>query len=187
MIVVRYYYQLNLTFTLFVKFNKHYSKKNNKKRRRHPDLFVKIPHRITILLLIPILITLQSMNEAIALTQFYIALPDIIYDLNGIVLSVEISDYKNFPAVSWTHNGTMFVPDKGTFVVEPKYGQLHLDNNDFLLAINDTVDPGTRLYMCADIPYPSEQYECQWDAVDKNQTGYAEFDFYFQSHDDLKR
>ena len=42
------------------------------------------------------------MNDASALTQFYIALPDIIYDLDGISLSAEISDYKNFPVVSWT-------------------------------------------------------------------------------------
>ena len=44
------------------------------------------------------------MNDASALTQFYIALTDIIYDLDGISLSAEISDYKNFPVVSWTHN-----------------------------------------------------------------------------------
>lgn len=55
------------------------------------------------------------MNDASALTQFYIALPDIIYDLDGISLSAEISDYKNFPVVSWTHNGSMFVPDNRTF------------------------------------------------------------------------
>ena len=55
------------------------------------------------------------MNDASALTQFYIALPDIIYDLDGISLSAEISDYKNFPVVSWTHNGSKFVPDNRTF------------------------------------------------------------------------
>ena len=55
------------------------------------------------------------MNDASALTQFYIALSDLIYDLDGVSLSAEISDYKNFPVVSWTHNGSMFVPDNRTF------------------------------------------------------------------------
>ena len=139
-----------------------------------------------ILVSIPLLITLQDLNVASAFTQFYVALPDIINDLYGISISIEISDYKNSPVISWTHDGSRFVPDNRTVTVEPRYDQLHLDNNDFLLAIKDNVDPGTRLYICVDIPYPNEQYECQWDAVDKNQTGYAEFDFYFQSHDDMK-
>ena len=138
------------------------------------------------LLSIFVLVTLQSINDVGAFTQFYVALPDIVYELYGITISIEISDHTNSPSVSWTHNGSMFVPGNKTVAVEPKYDQLHLDNNDFLLAINDSLDPGTRLYICVDIPYPNEQYECQWDAVDKNQTGYAEFDFYFQSHDDLK-
>ena len=164
----------------------HNAKHQVSKKRGSPDLSVKNLHLILILVAISMLVTVQNLNEANALTQFYIALPDIIYDLSGITLSVEISDYKNSPIVSWTHNGSAFVPDNGTNVAEPNYGLLHLDNNNFLLAINETVDPGTRLYICADVPYPKQQYDCQWDAVDKNQTGYAEFDFYFQSHKDIK-
>jgi hypothetical protein len=126
------------------------------------------------------------MNDANALTQFYVALPDVIRDLTGITLSVEIPDYKDFPVLSWTHNGSIFLPDNKTVVTTPNYDRLHLDNNDFLFAIKDTLLPGTRLYICADIPYPNEQYDCQWDAVDRKHTGFAEFDFFFQSHRDLK-
>src|SRR4030095_1259719 len=184
------YNHLNERIAIVLKLNDSYSEKRVGKkgyRASHTDLSVISPFGILILLSIPTLITLQNMDRASALTQFYISLPDIIYDLNGITLSVEISDYKNSPVVSWTNNGSMFLPDKTTIAVEPKYDHLHLDNNDFLLAIDDSVEPGTRLYICADIPYPNEQYECQWDAVDKNHTGFAEFDFYFQSHKDTKR
>lgn len=161
-------------------------KKRFSEKQFHPNLLTNSSLVILILLSILMLLALQHVNYASAFTQFYVALPDIIYDLTGITISVEVSDYKNFPVVSWTHDGSTFVPDNKTAAVEPRYDQLHLDNNDFLLAINDSVDPGTRLYICVDIPYPNEQYECQWDGVDKNQTGYAEFDFYFQSHKDLK-
>jgi hypothetical protein len=161
-------------------------KKHFGKKQFHPNLLTNSSIVNLIFLSILILLALQNANDASAFTQFYVALPDIIDDLTGITISVEVSDYKNFPVVSWTHDGSIFVPDNKTVTVEPKYDQLHLDNNDFLLAIIDSIDPGTRLYICVDVPYPNEQYECQWDAVDKNQTGYAEFDFYFQSHKDLK-
>ena len=157
------------------------------KKRCLADSIVGIQLKILTLLSILMVITLLNINEVNGLTQFYIALPDVVKDLNGVTLSVEISDYKNFPTVSWTHNGSMLVPDNRTIATEPNYDHLHLDNNDFLLAINDTVPPGTRLYICAEIPYPNTQYDCQWDAVDRNSTGFAEFDFYFQSHKDLKR
>jgi hypothetical protein len=156
------------------------------KKRFCQNLLTKVTSRTLILLSIPMLITLQNITDVNALTQFYVALPDIIYELYGTAVSVEIFDPEDSSVVSWMHDGSEFVPDNRTAAVEPRYDNLHLDNNDFLLAINDSVEPGTRLYICVDIPYPNEQYECQWDAVDKNQTGYAEFEFYFQSHDDLK-
>jgi hypothetical protein len=180
------YKQLNESIDILDKLNDS-SETQFDKKGCDSDLFVKSPFGIFILLSIPILISLQNMNHTSALTQFYISLPDIIYDLNGVTFSVEISDYKNSPIVSWTYNGSMFVPDKRTIAIEPNYDHLHLDNNDFLLAIKDSVEPGTRLYICADIPYPNEQYECQWDAVDKNHTRFAGFDFYFQSHNDITR
>jgi hypothetical protein len=114
---------------------------------------------------------LLGTHDANALTQFYFALPQVIEDLDGIKLSVSISDYKNTSKVSWTHNGSFFIPDNNTPETEPEYGRLHLINNNFLLAIKDTIPLGTRLYMCAEIPYPNEQNKCQWDAVDKKHTG----------------
>ncbi len=127
-----------------------------------------------------------NIGNAYSITQFYFTIPSGIQDLSEITLSVEIHDNDNFRVVSWTHNGSLFIPDNKTIPDKPNYTNLHLDDNDFLLAINDYVQPGTRLYICVDIPYPYEQYECQWDAVDKNNTGFAEFDFFFQSHKDLK-
>jgi len=132
------------------------------------------------------MLILVNTENVYALTQFYFAIPSVIQDLKGIILSVEIHDNDNFRVVSWTHNDSSFVPDNKTVPAEPDYSNLHLDDNDFLLAINDYIQPGTRLYICIDIPYPYEQYDCQWDAVDRDSTGFAEFDFLFQSHKDMK-
>ena len=127
----------------------------------------------------------MNIGKVYALTQFYFAIPSVIQELTEITLSVEINDNDNFQVVSWTHNGSSFIPDNKTVPAEPDYSNLHLDDNDFLLAINNDIPPGTRLYICIDIPYPYEQYDCQWDAVDINSTGFAEFDFFFQSHKDI--
>jgi hypothetical protein len=126
------------------------------------------------------------MSHAEAKTEFYIAIPDIIQNLDGISLSVEIQDENNFHTVRWNHNGSTFNPDNRTMAAEPDYHDIHIDNNDFLLAINEDIEPGTRLYICIDIPYPVDQFDCQWDAVDKNNRGFAEFDLFFQSHKDNK-
>jgi hypothetical protein len=128
----------------------------------------------------------MMIDTSFALTQFYFSIPDVVQDLQGIKFTVIPSD-GNMDVVSWTNNGTIFLPDNKTSATIPNYDNLHLDNNDFLLAIKQNIDIGTRLYMCIDLPYPFDQYECQWDAVDKRNTGFAEFDFYFQSHKDFKR
>lgn len=131
------------------------------------------------MLWVSILPLLTGIGEVSAITQFYFAIPDVIEDLQGITFSVEIGDHD---VVSWTHDGVSFIPDNRTMDARPNYTNLHLDNNNFLLAIEDDVQPGTRLYMCATVLFPSEQYDCQWDAVDNDNTGIAEFDFYFQPH-----
>jgi hypothetical protein len=147
-------------------------------------ILMSLTHKVLFLLLLTsIMPWLANLNEVNAITQFYFAIPDVIEDLKGITFSVEIGDYD---AVSWTHSGSSFIPDSSTMAARSNLTNLHLDNNDFLLAIEDDVQPGTRLYMCASIPYPLEQYDCQWDAVDKDKTGRAEFDFFFQSHRDIK-
>lgn len=66
--------------------------------------------RMQFLMIITILLTTKifKQNEVKAMTQFYIALPDAIQDLDGVTLSVEISDYKNLPVISWTYNGSLF-------------------------------------------------------------------------------
>ncbi len=138
----------------------------------------------TCIVLIILISSSADSNQANAITQFYFAIPTVITDLKEITFSVDINDDNNFHSVSWTYNGSSFIPNHGTKDHEPNYKNLHLHDNNFLLAIDENIDPGTRLYMCVNIPYPLEQYECQWDAVDKENTGYAEFDFFFQSHKD---
>lgn len=122
-------------------------------------------------------------HSSLALTQVYFSIPDVVEDLYGITFSIESFD-NNPLEISWTHNGSKFVADNTTNSANADDSSLHLDNNDFLLAIENTLDIGTRLYICVDIPYPIEQYDCQWDAVDKNNTAYAEFDFFSQSNED---
>lgn len=117
-----------------------------------------------------------------AVTNFYVAIPDVVQNLKGITFTVETSDNGNYTYASWTNNGSYFIPDNQTLTVEPTNNRLHLDNNNFLLAISNNIDIGTRLLICATLPFPFDQRDCQWDAVDKQSTGYAEFDFFFQSH-----
>jgi hypothetical protein len=143
-------------------------------------------HNLPLCVFVSLLIYVVLTPQAEAKTEFYMAIPDIIQDLDGVTLSVEIHDENNFHTVSWNHNGSTFIPNNMTIATEPDYHDIHLDNNDFLLAINDVIEPGTRLYMCIDIPYPVDQFDCQWDAVDKNNRGFAEFDLFFQSHKDDK-
>jgi hypothetical protein len=125
----------------------------------------------------------MNYNMALALTQVYFSIPDAVEDLYGITLSVESLD-DNPIVISWTHDGSKFIPDNKTIPGNPSGTNLHLDNNDFLLATEAGIDVGTRLYICVDIPYPIGQYDCQWDAVDKNNTAFAEFDLFLQSHKD---
>jgi hypothetical protein len=123
----------------------------------------------------------MSTSEIAATTNFYFALPDVVQDMSGITFTIETSDDETYNYASWTNNGSLFILDNITKSAQPNNNKLHIDTNDFLLAISDDLPTGTRLVMCATIPYPFEQYDCQWDAVDKDKTAYAEFDFYFKS------
>lgn len=146
-----------------------------------------IKKSIVVFLSIIILFLPSSINSSYSITQFYFSIPHVISDLTGITFSVETQD-DNYPNIfSWTHNGSYFIPDNITNAVKSTGSNLDLDNNDFLVASNDTIPIGTRLYICIEIPYPNYQYECQWDAVDNSHTGFAEFDFFFQSHPDIKK
>jgi hypothetical protein len=116
-----------------------------------------------------------------AITNFYIALPDVIQDLRGITFTIETTGDEIYKYASWTNNGSSFIPDNNTQPAQPNNNKLHLDNNNFLISIADDLPVGTRLSMCVAIPYPIEQQACQWDAIDNDKTSFAEFDFFFQS------
>lgn len=128
----------------------------------------------------------MNMETVHAITQFYFAIPDVITDLDGITFSVETFDDINYDSWVWSHNGSYFIPLNYTLSAPPLINDLHLDNNDFLLAVPEDTEIGTRISGCISIPTQNEQFDCQWDAIDKNHTAYFEFDFYFQSHEDSK-
>lgn len=131
-----------------------------------------------------ILITLSisvSTSQIAAVTNFYLALPDVVQDMGGITFTIETSDDEIYNYASWTNNGSSFIPDNITKSAQPDNSKLHIDTNNYLLAILDDIPVGTRLIICVTIPYPFEQQDCQWDVVDKDKTAYAEFDFFFRS------
>jgi len=82
-----------------------------------------------------------NVSNAKAITQFYFAIPNVIKDTAGITFSVD-ADSKVF---SWIENGMGIVPANiNTPIVEARGKNIDLDANEYLLAINDNLDIGTR-------------------------------------------
>ena len=125
---------------------------------------------------IAILLICVNIGQAYALTQFYFAIPEVIEDTTGIVFSVD-TDNEMF---SWTDNGTDIVPSNNTHDAQPDDTGLDLDANEYLLAIHDNLDFGTRVYMCVDIPRYFTEPTCETDAIDNNRIARASFQFLFK-------
>lgn len=119
------------------------------------------------------LILVQQVN---ALTQFYFAIPRVIGDTKGITLSVYIGNR----VFSWVDNGTDITPSNNTPNIQPDDRNIDLQENEYLLAINDNVDIGTRVYMCVDFPRYFADPICQTDAIDKHHLARSAFQFLFK-------
>jgi hypothetical protein len=122
-----------------------------------------------------IMLVCVNIDNAHAMTQFYFAIPEVIEDTRGIVFSVNTDNEK----FSWKDNGTDIVPDNNTHYAQPDDTGLDLDANEYLLAIHDSLDIGTRVYMCVHIPDYFTEPTCETDAVDKDRIARAAFQFLF--------
>jgi hypothetical protein len=123
------------------------------------------------------LLLVASVNNAFAITQFYFAIPEVIEDTTGITFSVEV-DTKAF---SWTDNGTSIVPaNNNTPNTQADDTGMDLDANEYLLAVDDNLEIGKRVYMCVELSKYFTERVCETDAIDKNHVARASFQFLFK-------
>jgi len=131
---------------------------------------------LLMMVLLVLLASLIPMKDVNAATQFYFAIPEVIGDTTGITFSVD-TDNKIF---SWKDNGTDIIPSNRTNNAQPNDTGMDLDANEYLLAIHDNLDIGTRVYMCVDLPYYFAEPTCETDAIDKDRIARASFQFLFK-------
>jgi hypothetical protein len=125
------------------------------------------------LLLAFLILGLSIIPESGAITQFYFTIPDEIQDTSGLIFSVDINN-RNF---SWVYDETGIRPfDNNASNTQANDSGMDLDANEYLLAIDENVDIGTRVYMCIFTPTYLEESLCQTDAIDKNNLARVNFD-----------
>ena len=144
-------------------------------------LFSNIRYRfiqiVFLMALMVMLITCLVLDKVSAITQFYFAIPSEIEDTTGTILSVDTDD----EVFSWMDNGTDIIPaNNNTPNTQADDTGMDLDANEYLLAIEDNLDIGTRVYMCtnltsysANLTYPI----CETDAIDKDRLARAALEF----------
>lgn len=132
------------------------------------------PLQSVLLLLVVILVPYTNVIEVDAITQFYFTIPTKIENATGVTFSVD-TDNKLF---SWVDNGTSIVAVNSTPNVQADDTNLDLDANEYLLAIDDNMQEGTRVYMCIGLPNFRDPI-CETDAVDNNNLAVASFDIPF--------
>lgn len=117
------------------------------------------------------------MQQANAITQFYFAIPRVIENTQGIHFSVETDD----GIFAWIDNGTDIIPaNNQTSNTKADNTNIDLQANEYLLAIDQNLKIGTRVYMCVDMPRYFTEESCQTDAVDNNHIARASFQFLFK-------
>lgn len=57
---------------------------------------------------------------------------------------------------------------------------MDLDANEYLFAIDENIDTGTRIYMCIFTPLYLKEPLCQTDAIDKDSLSRVNFDVFNQ-------
>jgi len=124
-----------------------------------------------------LLVLIVSMKEVNAITQFYFAIPEVIEDTEGIIFSVDA----NNEVFSWIVNGTSIIPaNNNTSNTQSNDTDMDLDANEYLLAIDNNLDIGTRVYMCVHLPYYFIEPTCETDAIDTDRLARASFQFLFK-------
>jgi hypothetical protein len=124
--------------------------------------------------LVVIFMHYANVIEVDAITQFYFTIPTKIDNATGVTFSVD-TDNKLF---SWVDNGTSIVAVNSTPNVQADDTNLDLDANEYLLAIDDNIQEGTRVYMCIGLPNFKDPI-CETDAIDNNNLAVASFDIPF--------
>jgi hypothetical protein len=109
-----------------------------------------------------------------ALTQFFYAIPTQFENTTGMVFSVDVNN-KNY---SWMDNGEELVSfNSNTPDTNADDTDLDLDANEYLFAIDEKIDKGTRVYMCLFTNLYMTEPQCQTDAVDLNDLARANFKY----------
>ena len=133
--------------------------------------------QIQIMVLLVSVLILVNISEVYGITQFYFAIPEVIEDTTGITFSVDVDNR----VYSWIDNGTDISPaNNNTPNTQSDDTNIDLDANEYLLAIDDNLEIGTRVYMCVDIPRHFTQPTCETDAIDKDLLARAAFQFFFK-------
>jgi hypothetical protein len=133
--------------------------------------------QLSIIFLTVIMLVCVNIDNAHAITQFYFAIPEVIEDTRGIVFSVDTDD----EVFSWMDNGTDIIPvNNNTPNTQADDTGMDLDANEYLLAVDDNLDIGTRVYMCANLTNYSANLTypiCETDAIDKDRLARAALEF----------
>ena len=124
-----------------------------------------------------IMLICMNIGNAHAITQFYFAIPSEIENTTGTIFLVD-TDNEVF---SWMDNGTDIIPaNSNTPNTQADDTGMDLDANEFLLAVKDNLDIGTRVYMCVNLTkYSTNLTEeiCETDAIDNDRLARAPLQF----------
>jgi hypothetical protein len=128
-----------------------------------------------VFIFIIISVDLSLMREINAKTQFYFTVPADYPEDAILLFSVGIEN-KNY---SWISNKTGINPlNNNTANIQADDSGMDLDANEYLLAIEENIDVGSRVYMCIFAPAHLNESLCQTDVIDKNNLARANFDLF---------
>jgi hypothetical protein len=128
----------------------------------------------SLLLFITLALVFAHIQHVSALTQFHFAIPFKFENTTDMIFSVDINN-KNY---SWVDDGISLVPfNNNTSDVFADDSELDLDANEYLFAIDDEIEIGTRVDMCLFSSNYLSQPICQIDAIDTNNLARANFEY----------
>lgn len=109
--------------------------------------------------------------------QFYFTIPDNFENTANLLFWIDINN-RNY---SWIDNGMALIPNNNnTASTQADDTGMDLDANEYLFAIDENIDTGTRIYMCIFTPLYLKEPLCQTDAIDKDSLSRVNFDVFNQ-------
>jgi len=112
-----------------------------------------------------------------AITQFHFTIPEEFENSTGIIFSADVNS-RNY---SWIDDGLELIPyGNNTPNIQADDSDIDLDANEYLFAIDQEIDIGTRVYMCLAAYTYLDQPICQTDAIDKSNLARSIFQFNFK-------